>query len=115
MLKEIIVELFRAVDSYQWEKAMSLFHPDINYERPGYPPLIGIQRLRQFYQNERVLASGEHHIEHIVVSGDSGACWGRFVGMKKDGSDVDELFADVYGFEDGKIKTRRSYFFRPAV
>jgi len=49
MPDEIIIELFRAIDSFQWEKVMSLFHPDILYERPGYPPLTGIQRLRHFY------------------------------------------------------------------
>jgi len=37
------------------------------------------------------------------------ACYGRFVGFKKDGSEVDELFADIDSFVDGKIRTRRSY------
>ena len=115
MLNTRIAELFRAIDAHDWEALESFFHPDIVYERPGYAPLTGIERLLDFYQHERILASGNHYIEQIVIEEDHGACWGRFVGVKKDGSAADELFADVYSFEQGKIKTRRSYFFRPAV
>lgn len=115
MLNEQIVRLFKAVDSLNWDELRELFHPEIVYERPGYEPFAGLERVMQFYQKERILASGEHQIERIVFEGSYGACWGRFLGYKKDGSAVDELFADVYSFHDGKIRTRRSYFFRPAV
>jgi branched-chain amino acid aminotransferase len=115
MRNESIVELYRAVDSSDWDGLMRSFHADIVYERPGYQPFSGIDRVLQFYQKERVLASGQHHLEQMVLDEEKGACWGRFIGFKKDGSPVDELFADVYTFEGGKIRTRRSYFFRPAV
>lgn len=115
MFNEKIVKLFKGVDSSNWDDLRELFHSDIVYERPGYEPFNGLERVMRFYQHERILASGEHRIEKIVFEGDNGVCWGRFVGFKKDGSEVDELFADVYSFVDGKIRTRRSYFFRPAV
>lgn len=115
MLTTVITELFRAIDSDDWDTLQAIFHPNIVYERPGYLSFTGIERLLQFYREERILAAGNHYIDHIVIDNDYGACWGRFIGIKKDGSPADELFTDVYSFEQGKIKTRRSYFFRPAV
>src|SRR4051794_12168042 len=115
MTDQIIVQLFGAIDSSDWAEVARIVHPEISYERPGYEPFKNIERLLHFYRNERVLASGKHSLEWIVRDGDHAACWGRFVGKKLDGSDVDELFADCYTFEGGKIRTRRSFFFRPAV
>ncbi|MEH1869064.1 MAG: nuclear transport factor 2 family protein [Nostoc sp.] len=112
---KLVVDLFCAVDSSGWESLAEIFHSNIIYERPGYSPFVGIERILQFYQMERVIASGKHHIEHITIDGSYGACWGRFVGISKDSSQIDELFADVYSFEKGKIKTRKTHFFRPAV
>lgn len=115
MEKQFILSLFQAIDTSDWETLRTLFHADMVYERPGYEPFEGLDRVMQFYQKERVLASGKHHLESIILEGDSGACCGRFIGFKKDGSEVDERFADVYSLIDGKIRTRKSYFFRPAV
>ncbi len=111
----LVIELFLAVDSSGWNMLAKIFHHDIVYERPGYEPFVGIDQLLKFYQTQRVIASGKHHIEHIAVEGNYGACWGRFIGVRKDGFPIDELFADVYSFENGKIKTRKTHFFRPAV
>jgi uncharacterized protein len=115
MTDSIIVDLFHAIDSSDWDTVVNLFHPDVVYERPGYPQLKGLERLLHFYKCERALASGTHKLEHILSDGVNAACWGSFVGKKKDGSDVNEMFADVYTFEDGKIRARRSFFFRPAI
>src|SRR5262249_47917670 len=115
MENEIILKLFSAIDSSDWESLEKLFHREIIYERPGYETFGGSDRVMYFYRNERILSSGKHHLERIVLDGDYGACWGRFIDFKKDGYKVDERFVDVYSFDKGKIKTRRSYFFRPAV
>lgn len=115
MRKESITELFQAIDTSDWNTVTNTFHQNIVYERPGYEPMSGLERVMHFYQKERILSSGEHRIEKIVWDGDAAACWGRFVGFQKDGAAVDERFSDVYTFEDGKIRTRRSYFFRPAI
>jgi ketosteroid isomerase-like protein len=111
----LIAELFRAIDTRDWMALKEIFDPDIVYERPNYRPCAGIAQLLHFYQHERVIAAGEHRIEQIVIQDDHGVCWRRFVGVTKDGAPADELFADVYIFERGKIKMRRSYFFRPAI
>ena len=34
---------------------------------PGYQPFMGLDELLNFYQHERIIASGEHRIEHIVI------------------------------------------------
>jgi ketosteroid isomerase-like protein len=112
---DIIFKLFNAIDSSDWKSLEAIFHQEILYERPGYESFGGSDRVMYFYRNERILCSGKHHLERVVLDGNYGACWGRFIGFKKDGSEVDERFVDVYSFEDGKIRTRRSYFFRPAV
>jgi ketosteroid isomerase-like protein len=113
--KELIIHLFNSIDSRDWNALRDIFHPEVVYERPGYEPFVGINRLIQFYQNQRILASGKHNIECIVVDGNNGASCGRFIGLKKDNSKADEQFAEIYSFKNGTIKTRKSYFFRPAV
>jgi len=112
---EIVKRLFESVDSRDWDGLCDAFCDDVVYERPGYAPLVGLDRVLQFYREERVIASGRHELEHVVGDEGSGACWGRFVGIHKNGSGLSERFADVYTFERGKIKTRKSYFFRPAI
>jgi branched-chain amino acid aminotransferase len=107
--------MFRTIDGRNWDRLENVFCQDVVYERPGYEPLIGYDRVLQFYRTERVIASGEHLLEGITISENGGACWGRFIGRHKNGSSIDERFADAYTFQLGKIKTRKSYFFRPAV
>jgi ketosteroid isomerase-like protein len=112
---ELIRTMFQTIDKCDWNGLQHVFCEDMTYERPGYEPFIGYELVQQFYRKDRVIASGEHLLEKIVINQDCGACWGRFVGMNKNGSPIDERFADVYTFENGKVKTRRSYFFRPVI
>jgi branched-chain amino acid aminotransferase len=111
----LIERLFEIVDSREWDKLREVFCDDIIYERPGYSPLEGFERVRHFYCNERVIASGTHYIERTVGTREVAACCGRFIGRHKNGTEIDERFADVYTLRDGRIHTRKSYFFRPAV
>ena len=115
MSRALIDRLFEKVDGRDWDGLSEVFDPEASYERPGYPAFEGIDRLLRFYRDERVIACGQHHLTAVVVDGDQGACWGRFVGTHRDGSEIDESFADFYTFRDGRIHTRRSFFFRPAV
>jgi branched-chain amino acid aminotransferase len=114
-MSNFVVDLFRKIDARDWEALEDSLHEDVVYERPGYEPLVGRERVLRFYREERVIASGEHQLERVLTDGESGACWGRFVGLHKNGSAIDERFADVYLLQDGRIRTRRSFFFRPAV
>jgi len=98
--EELIVNLFEAIDSSDFKLLVKYFDKNIIYQRPGYHDLIGIDKLLHFYQYDRIIVSGKHLIE---------------LGIHKNGSQLNEGFADVYSFENNKIKTRRSYFFRPAI
>lgn len=115
MLRDLIVSLFAIIDASDWEKLSDVLDVHAVYERPGYLPLVGLDRVRQFYERERMISSGVHHVERIVVDGEYGACWGEFVGTTKTGARVTERFADAYGFAEGRIRSRRTHFFRPAV
>jgi ketosteroid isomerase-like protein len=114
-MQERIEELLQAIDDKDWDKLSAIFHEDIIYERPGYQPLVGIGQVLQFYEKERLISSGQHKIEHIMVDSSYGICWGRFVGILKNGVKADERFVDVYRFCQDSIIERRSYFFRPAI
>jgi len=115
MSADRIRHLFEIVDARRWDDLDQVFHADVVYERPGYEALVGFAAVSDFYRNRRVIARGGHTMEGMAMEGDRGACWGRYVGAKHDGTPIDERWADVYSFADGKIRTRRSYFFRPAV
>lgn len=115
MTKTKIETLLRIIDAGEFSKLTGILHPDICYRRPGYAPLQGIDRVLSFYLHERVIASGVHHIEAIIVDRDDAACRGRFVGRSKDGRDLAEEFADVYRFAGDQIIHRQTYFFRPAI
>jgi ketosteroid isomerase-like protein len=75
---------------------------------------MGREQVLHFYREIRAI-HGSHQIEAIVVDGDHGASWGRFVGSKRDGTPVDLEYADCYGFRDGLLWRRKSFFFVPQV
>jgi ketosteroid isomerase-like protein len=114
-MSNFVVEMFRRIDARDWAALEDSFHPDRVYERPGYEPLVGRDQVLRFYREVRVIASGEHQLERVLTEPDAGACWGRFVGLHKNGSAIDERFADAYLLQDGRIRMRRSFFYRPAV
>ena len=115
MSGDFIHEMFQFIDSRDWASLKEKFCEDVVYERPGYEPIKGLDDLLTFYSKVRIIAAGKHHLSHIVVNESTGASWGRFIGEGKDSSPLDERFADVYTFMDGKIKHRTSYFFRAAI
>lgn len=110
-----LTELYRAVDSEDWERLSGLYHDQIRYERPGYEPFLGKGEVLDFYLHDRAIASGRHQLEGIVSTGPRTVCWGRFDGRLKDGTDVSVPFADVYLFEGRRIIFRKTFFFRAVV
>jgi hypothetical protein len=111
----LVHDLFDAIDSREFDRLHQVCHPAIVYERPGYEAFSGMERLLKFYREERIIASGRHHLIAVLVDDAFGACWGRFVGKARDGSDLDVEFADAYEIEDGRIRKRKSFFYVPAV
>jgi ketosteroid isomerase-like protein len=114
-MESVVRELLRTIDARDWDRLPEFFDPDIVYERPGYPPFEGLQRVLQFYRTERVISCGAHELGLVVSDGAHAACWGRFVGTHRDGSTISEEFADVYIMAGNRIKFRKSFFFRPAI
>jgi ketosteroid isomerase-like protein len=108
-------ELFRSIDSASWEDFARFFHRNVVYERPGYPPIEGIDALLHFYSNTRIVAEGKHSLDGGLRGGGKAICWGQFSGRSKTGDALNERFADAYELEDGVIKKRITYFFRPAI
>jgi ketosteroid isomerase-like protein len=115
MNQQFIRDMFKNIDNRDFDNLRDFFTDDVVYERPGYEPLRGIDDLLHFYREVRVIAVGKHGLTRVVVDDESGASWGRFTGTHRNGKDLDVRFADVYTFENGKIKTRASYFFEPSV
>jgi len=108
---DLILRMFKAIDSHDWVALEDIYHHDAVYERGGYVPFVGVNAIMEFYRTARVLATGEHRLDRIVTEDSCSACWGRFEGRKKNGADVNVMFADVYRVESGKIIFRRSHFF----
>jgi ketosteroid isomerase-like protein len=107
--------MFAAIDAEQWDALPRFFHPEVIYERPGFPELRGLDRLLLFYRHQRPIAHGVHTVEGIAVQDGRGAAWGRVDCVMTDGTRTGVGFADVYLFERGVIRLRRTHFFVPAV
>ena len=106
--------MFQAIDATDWGRAAELWHPEMEYDRPGFPLLVGKDAVHHFYRAIRMIR-GRHEFEAFVIEGDRGACWGRFVGQTVAGKPVDVQFADCYRFKDSLLWRRKSYFFVPSI
>ncbi|MDX3078418.1 nuclear transport factor 2 family protein [Streptomyces sp. MI02-7b] len=112
----LVSRLFQIVDGRSWDELGTLFTEDARYERPGYEPLKGIDRIRHFYIHERIIAAGSVHlVDHITSSLGAAACWGRLRGAALNGEPLNEEFADTYVIRDGRIAHRKTFFYRPAI
>jgi len=107
--------MFAAIDRGDWAALPQYFTDDVTYERPGYPPLVGIEALLNFYREVRIIKTGTHDVWRIVGANDSAACWGKFTGTARDGRPLEARFADVYDLRDGRIRHRATHFFQPAI
>ncbi|TWD14378.1 nuclear transport factor 2 family protein [Marihabitans asiaticum] len=107
---------YAMVDAGDVDGVIDWFAPEATYWRPGYPPMVGREALREFYGGERVIEYGAHTVEDLLVDGDRVAVRGRFEGELKDGSTARLGFADFLRYDgDGRVVERRSYFDTPAV
>ncbi|MEU2428475.1 nuclear transport factor 2 family protein [Streptomyces sp. NPDC007861] len=120
----LVARLFQVIDSRSWDELGEVFADDAVYERPGYPALEGLDRIRRFYEHERIITSGAHEVAQVTGASRAGnagqalaaaACWGRFRGAGRDGGPLDEGFADTYLVRDGKIAHRKTFFYRAAI
>lgn len=106
---------YTTVDTGDAESTVALFGEHATYRRPGYDEIRGREALLRFYGGERVIASGRHTVDEVIVDGDHAAVRGRFAGELRDGSRVEVGFADFLHYEAGLIADRTTYFFQPSV
>lgn len=107
---------YERVDAGDVEGVLDWFADDGVYHRPGYPPMRGRAALSAFYGGERVIQSGAHTLDVVLVDGWQAAVRGRFDGVLKDGSTVSVGFADFIRYDRaGRAVERHSYFDAPAV
>lgn len=115
-LVEVTHRYYRAVDAGDVQGVLDWFADDCVYHRPGYEPMRGQEALGAFYGGARVIESGSHRIDQLLVDGSSVSVRGVFTGQLKDGSQVQIGFADFIDYgPDGRARERRSYFDTPAV
>ncbi|GAB3038471.1 nuclear transport factor 2 family protein [Oleiagrimonas citrea] len=107
--------MFDTIDSGSWKDLPRFFHPNVVYERPGYPPIEGLDALLDFYGRIRIIGEGKHTLDAALRETDRAICWGHFNGRSKDGKILAERFADAYELKDGLIRKRTTFFFRAAI
>ena len=110
-LRRLVEQMYDAIDGNDADALVELMCPDVIYERPQTAPLHGRDAIKAFYLHERRIPSGQHTLEHVAIDHDCGAAWGAFAGVRTDGAPVTLRFADVFTFEGGRIRTRRSHIF----
>lgn len=114
-MRDTVERMFEAIDASRWELLPGIFSESCIYERPGYPPIHGIEALTRFYSQERRIASGRHVIGGHYECPSGLIVTGSFSGHLRDGQQVSVEFADCYGFADGLIDRRKTYFYAPLI
>lgn len=108
-IESVIDAYYRAVDAAAYDDLFALFASDIEYHRPGHPPLVGMDAFRQFYLEERPIGESHHIVDALYVDGDTAVVRGRFDGTLAD-APVSFGFADIHQFdESGLIERRWTY------
>ncbi|WP_228562315.1 nuclear transport factor 2 family protein [Catenulispora rubra] len=107
---------YSLTDQGEIPTVIALFAPGATYCRPGYPPLVGRDRLAVFYHSQRVIDYGIHTVSQLVIDGHTAAVEGEFEGTLRDGMAVALRFADFFEVnEDLLFEVRNTYFFTPLV
>lgn len=104
-----IRDYYRYVDLEKWDSLFSLFSNEIVYNRPGHPPIVGIDNFRHFFLHVRTIKSSKHTLLAVVSNGYQVAVHGMFRGMMKDGTSAEFGFADFFEFSHDKISKRYSF------
>ncbi|WP_035303624.1 nuclear transport factor 2 family protein [Actinokineospora inagensis] len=113
---DVVLHYYELVDANDVPALLALFADDAAYHRPGYDPLVGQDMLRHFYQDERVIAAGHHHVDQLVAGDHEIAVNGTFTGTLRDSTDITLRFADFFRLNrTGLIYRRDTFFFAPLV
>lgn len=114
---QLIRNMFEVIDANDFDALCTCVDREIVYERPGFERVAGRDALLNFYRHVRVIRSGRHVLDTIVVDGDTAMSSGRFTGVQKDGTPVDIQFSELYRLAADRTSLvfRRTYFFQRAV
>jgi len=107
--------LFNTIDESKWEELELIMQPDIVYERPGYPPLLGLPAVMQFYRHERVVAHGKHLITDVAAHEGRVSCHGHFSGISRKNASLNVAFCDFYVLKESRLSYRKTFFYIPAI
>lgn len=113
--RAVVEQYYRLVDANALDEMFDLFADDAVYERPGYEPLKGKNAIEAFYRGTRVISSGRHLLDRVIVEDGAVAVEGSFAGELRDGSSASVRFADFFVLNNGKFAHRNTYFFAAAV
>src|SRR5262245_15493618 len=110
-LRRLVERMYDAIDRNDADALVEVMCPDVIYERPETAPRRGRDAVRAFSFHEGGLSGGRHAPGHHAIEGGCGAAWGAFAGVRADGTPVSLRFADVFTFENDRIRARRSHIF----
>jgi ketosteroid isomerase-like protein len=106
----LVRHYYDLVDADDVDGLLRLFADAVVYERQGTATISGKDALRRFYGEERIIASGTHTLDEVLVGKAWVAVRGRFRGVLKDGDRVGLEFTDWFEVTDGVIERRQSLF-----
>lgn len=113
--RDVVGSYYEFVDQGDVDELVSLFAPDVIYDRPGHPRIEGRGALERFYRQVRPLSNGSHELHNIISDGDEIATRGTFRGRQA-GDDVRIGFADFFRFDDeNRVRFRYTYTDRDTV
>jgi len=112
MSEALLRQLYDFIDSGKWDEVGASFRLDGVYERSGFPPLTGAERIVRFYRHERGIARSRHTIEGVLVGDGQGAVWGHMEGALDSGHPISLVFADAFELDGDAIRHRRSHFYQ---
>lgn len=108
--------LYQLVDAGDAVGVAQLHSPDAVYHRPGYEPMVGRERVFQFYDRDRIIAEGRHILETMIADEFQVAINGQFLGTLRDGRAVELRFADFFSVDEHcLIVDRRTFYFTHTV
>ena len=111
-LEEGIRTIYAAIETGNHDALGEMFHATAVYRRPGSAPLLGRDRIIDFYRAIRSAATSHIMVESVISQGHRAVAFGLVEGRGRNGERVHEQFADVYEFDDGLVRARTTYFYR---
>jgi ketosteroid isomerase-like protein len=106
----LVRRYYQRVDAHDVEALLECFSADASYRRQGTDPIHGKGALRRFYESERVIESGVHQLDDVLVGAEWVAVRGTFCGRLRTGEDVQVGFTDWHHVVGGVIDRRETLF-----